>query len=86
MLKQGLIRESNSPYNSPTWVVSKKTDASGEENSWLLEQIKTKDWIECRNALMRIFNQLDKPILFKADRDSAFSSLALKTWLESEEI
>jgi len=30
MLNQGLIRESNSPYNSPTWVVPKKTDASGK--------------------------------------------------------
>jgi len=51
-----------------------------------LEQIKTKDWIECRNALMRIFNQLGKPKLLKADRDGAFSSLALKRWLEEEEV
>jgi len=49
-----------------------------------LETIKTKDWIECKNALMRIFNQLGKPILLKADRGGAFSSLALKKWLESE--
>lgn len=49
-----------------------------------LEQIKTKDWIECKNALMRIFNQLGKPKLLKADRDGAFSSLALKEWLETE--
>nr|AAM11674.1 pol protein [Drosophila melanogaster] len=34
-----------------------------------LEQIKTKDWVECKNALMRIFNQLGKPKLLKADRD-----------------
>jgi len=51
-----------------------------------LEEIKTKDWIECKNALMRIFNQLGKPKLLKADRDGAFSSLALKRWLESEEV
>jgi len=31
MLMQGVIREGNSPYNSPTWVVSKKPDASGPE-------------------------------------------------------
>jgi len=46
-----------------------------------LEQIKTKDWIECKNALMRIFNQLGKPEILKADRDGTFSSLALKRWL-----
>jgi len=31
ILKEGLIRESNSPYISPTWVVSKKLDPSGEQ-------------------------------------------------------
>jgi len=51
-----------------------------------LEHIKTKDWIECRNALMRIFNQLGKPKLLKADRDGAFTSLTLKRWLEAEGI
>lgn len=35
---------------------------------------------------MRIFNVLGKPRLLKADRDGAFSSLALKRWLESENI
>jgi len=36
-----------------------------------LEQIKTKDWIECIELL-------------KADRDRAFFSLALKRWLKEE--
>lgn len=31
ILQQGIIRASNSPYNSPIWVVPKKQDASGEE-------------------------------------------------------
>lgn len=51
-----------------------------------LEQVPTKDWIECKSALMRIFNHLGKPQLLKADRDGAFTSLALKRWLESEGI
>lgn len=31
MLKQKIIRKSNSPYNSPIWIVPKKTDASGKQ-------------------------------------------------------
>lgn len=35
MLKQGIIRPSNSPYSAPIWVVSKKPDASGKQK-WRL--------------------------------------------------
>lgn len=31
MLKQGIIKNSVSPYNSPLWIVPKKRDASGEQ-------------------------------------------------------
>jgi len=37
-----------------------------------LEQIKTKDWRDWRNATMPIFNRLGKPKLIKADRDGAY--------------
>ena len=31
MSKKNIIEESESPYNSPVWVVSKKLDASGNQ-------------------------------------------------------
>jgi len=37
MLKDGIIRPSRSPYNSPTWVVDKKgTDDYGNPKKWLV--------------------------------------------------
>ena len=35
MLENNIIRESNSPYNSPLWIVPKKIDNSGQQK-WRL--------------------------------------------------
>ena len=31
LYNNGVIKDSNSPFNSPIWVVPKKTDASGQK-------------------------------------------------------
>uniref|UniRef100_A0AB38Z1K8 RNA-directed DNA polymerase n=1 Tax=Biju errantivirus TaxID=3078397 RepID=A0AB38Z1K8_9VIRU len=41
MLKDGIIRPSRSPWNSPVWVVTKKEDASGEKKFRLVIDYRT---------------------------------------------
>lgn len=62
MLKQGIIRPSNSPWSSPIWIVPKKKDASGEQK-WRLvvDYRKLNDkTIDDRYPLPNITDILDK--------------------------
>ena len=53
LLKQGIIRKSNSPYNSPIWIVPNKMDASNE---------KTTD--TSNYAIGAVLEQDKKPLMF----------------------
>lgn len=50
MLRQGIIRHSNSPYNSPLWIVQKKLDASNKKK-WRLvvdyRKLNSETIIDC---------------------------------------
>lgn len=49
-----------------------------------LIEVTSRDWLEAKRAILRIFNDMGKPLEIKADKDSAFMCTALKLWLESE--
>ena len=49
-----------------------------------LIEVNSRDWLEAKRAILRIFNDMGKPIEIKADKDSAFMCTALKLWLDSE--
>jgi len=51
-----------------------------------LIKTNSRDWLEAKRALTRIFNDMGKPQKIKADKDSAFMSNSLKLWLNTEEI
>ena len=51
-----------------------------------LIEIKSRDWLETKRAIMRIFNKMGKPIEIKADKDSAFICIALQNWLKEENV
>ena len=62
MLKQGIIRESRSPYNSPLWIVPKKTDYS-EKKKWriVIDYRKLNEiTVEDKFPIPNIENILDK--------------------------
>ena len=42
MVSQGIIKESNSPSNSPMWIVTKKNDHSNREK-WLYDYSRLND-------------------------------------------
>jgi len=49
-------------------------------------ELNAKDWMEVKRGLFRIFNSMGKPRTLKTDRDSAFMSIALKNWLDTEDV
>jgi len=51
-----------------------------------LIKTNSRDWLEAKRALTRIFNDMGKPYKIKADKDPAFMSNSLKCWLNTEEI
>lgn len=62
MLKQNIIRHSNSPYNSPIWIVPKKLDSSNKQN-WriVIDYRKLNDiTIEDRFPMPNIDDIFDK--------------------------
>lgn len=62
MLSQGIIRESSSPYNSPLWIVPKKSDNSGKKK-WrvVIDYRKLNEvTVEDKFPIPNIENILDK--------------------------
>jgi len=49
-----------------------------------LIEVKSRDWLEAKKALLKVFNEMGKPKEIKADKDSAFMCSALQIWLKSE--
>lgn len=85
LLKDGIIRPSRSPYNSPVWIVPKKTDASGEKKYRMvidyrkLNKITTSDKYpipEINEVLSNLGNNKWFTII---DLKSGFHQIPLKT-------
>jgi len=51
-----------------------------------LIEVSSRDWLEAKRALLKIFNEMGKPSEIKADKDSAFICSALHLWLRSENV
>lgn len=47
-------------------------------------KIENRTWIDLKNALFRVFNDMGKPTTIKADLDPGLKSLNLKEWLTTE--
>ena len=48
--------------------------------------IVSRTWIDLKNALIRVFNDMGKPKSIKADNDPGFKSKKLDEWLKSENV
>lgn len=49
-----------------------------------LTEIKSRDWLEAKRAILAVFTNMGKPIEIKAEKDSAFMCAALQLWLQTE--
>lgn len=76
LLDQGIIRPSRSPYNSPTWIVPKKSDASGKVKYRMVIDYRklNKETIRDRYPIPEI-----NEILPQIGKNKLFSVLDLKS-------
>jgi len=84
MLTKGIIRESDSPYNSSLWIVSKKQDASGKTKWRLVIDYKKLNEKTIQDAypfnIDEILDQLGNARYFSAfDLASGFHQIDMKT-------
>lgn len=84
MLDEDIIRESESPYNSPIWVVPKKMDASGEKKYRVVIDFRKMNELTPHDAypvpkIEEILDRLGKAKFFAAlDLSSGFHQIALE--------
>jgi len=85
MLAKGIIRESDSPYNSPLWIVPKKQDASGKTKWRLVIDYRKLNEKTIQDAyplpnIDEILDQLGNARYFSAfDLASGFHQIGMKT-------
>jgi len=85
MLAKRIIRESDSPYNSPLWIVSKKQDALGKTKWRLVIDYRKLNEKTIQDAyslpnIDEILDQLDNAWYFSAfDSASGFHQICMKT-------
>ncbi|KYB25117.1 Retrovirus-related Pol polyprotein from transposon 17.6-like Protein [Tribolium castaneum] len=83
MLKQGIIRPSDSPWSSPIWIVPKKLDASGQRKWRIVIDYRklNEQTVEDRYPLPNINDILDK-----LGRSQYFSTIDLASGFHQIEV
>lgn len=84
LLADGIIRPSRSPYNSPVWVVPKKSDASGQRKYRLVIDYRKLNSVTVPDRypipeINEVISQLGENMLFSVlDLKSGFHQIPLK--------